>query len=106
MKIVQITAGAGGRICGSCLHDNALVRTLRQRGREAILVPAYVPTTSDEENVAEPIVVMGGVNVFLQQKSSIFAVLPVGLIGFLIARYSYGHCHVGVEILVLLTLAR
>ena len=69
MKIVQITAGAGGRLCGSCLHDNALVRTLRQRGREAMLVPAYVPTTSDEENVSEPIVVMGGVNVFLQQKS-------------------------------------
>ena len=76
MRIVQITAGAGGRICGSCLHDNALVRTLRQRGREAILVPAYVPTTSDEENVAEPIIVMGGVNVFLQQKSSIFRRTP------------------------------
>ena len=76
MRIVQITAGAGGRICGSCLHDNALVRTLRQRGRDAVLVPAYVPTTSDEENVAEPIVVMGGVNVFLQQKSSIFRRTP------------------------------
>ena len=49
MKIVQITAGAGGRLCGSCLHDNALVRALRQRNRDAILVPAYVPTTSDEE---------------------------------------------------------
>lgn len=76
MKIVQITAGAGGRICGTCLHDNALVRTLRQRGREAMLVPAYVPTTSDEENVAEPMVVMGGVNVFLQQKSSLFRRTP------------------------------
>ena len=76
MKIVQITAGAGGRICGTCLHDNALFRTLRQRGREAMLVPAYVPTTSDEENVAEPMVVMGGVNVFLQQKSSLFRRTP------------------------------
>jgi glycosyltransferase involved in cell wall biosynthesis len=67
MKIVQITAGAGGRICGSCLHDNALVRALRQRGRDAILVPAYVPTTTDEENVAIDRVVMGGVNVWLQE---------------------------------------
>ncbi|MBT4158679.1 MAG: glycosyltransferase family 4 protein [Planctomycetaceae bacterium] len=76
MKIVQITAGAGGRLCGSCLHDNALVRALRQRNRDAMLVPAYVPTTSDEENVAEPIVVMGGVNVFLQQNSSFFRHTP------------------------------
>jgi len=76
VKIVQITAGAGGRLCGSCLHDNALVRALRQRDRDAMLVPAYVPTTSDEENVAEPIVVMGGVNVFLQQNSSFFRHTP------------------------------
>jgi glycosyltransferase involved in cell wall biosynthesis len=67
VKIVQLTAGAGGRICGSCLHDNALVRALRQRGRDAILVPAYVPTTTDEENVAIDRVVMGGVNVWLQE---------------------------------------
>ena len=79
MKIVQITAGAGGRLCGSCLHDNALVRALRQRDRDAMLVPAYVPTTSDEENVAEPIVVMGGVNVFLQQNSSVFRHTPCWL---------------------------
>jgi len=64
---VQITAGAGGRLCGSCLHDNALVRSLRGRGRDAILVPAYVPTTTDEENVAEGRVVLGGVNVWLQE---------------------------------------
>jgi len=67
MRIVHITAGAGGRICGSCLHDNALVRALRDRGRDAILVPAFVPTTTDEENVAIDRVVMGGVNVWLQE---------------------------------------
>jgi len=67
VRIVQITAGAGGRLCGSCLHDNALVRALRDRGRDALLVPAYVPTTTDDENVAIDHVVMGGVNVWLQQ---------------------------------------
>jgi len=67
VRIVQITAGAGGRICGSCLHDNTLVRALRDRGRDAILVPAFVPTTTDEENVAIDHVVMGGVNVWLQE---------------------------------------
>ena len=76
MKIVHITAGAGGRICGSCLHDNALVRALRARGGDAILVPAYVPTTTDEENVAERKVVMGGVNVWLQQNVPLFRRTP------------------------------
>ena len=76
MRIVEITAGAGGRICGSCLHDNALVRALRRRGRDAILVPAYVPTTTDEENVAEGKIVCGGVNVWLQEHFSIFRHTP------------------------------
>jgi glycosyltransferase involved in cell wall biosynthesis len=76
MKIVHITAGAGGRLCGSCLHDNALVRALRGRGCDAILVPAYVPTTTDEENVAERRVVMGGVNVWLQEHVPLFRHTP------------------------------
>jgi len=76
MRIVQITAGAGGRICGSCLHDNALVRSLRQRGRDAILVPAYVPTTTDEENVSEKKIVCGGVNVWLQEYVPLFRHTP------------------------------
>jgi len=76
MRIVQITAGAGGRICGSCLHDNALVRALRDRGRDAILVPAFVPTTTDEENVAIDHVVMGGVNVWLQEHVPLLRYTP------------------------------
>jgi glycosyltransferase involved in cell wall biosynthesis len=79
VKIVHITAGAGGRICGSCLHDNALVRALVARGCDAILVPAYVPTTTDEENVAERKVVMGGVNVWLQQNVPLFRHTPAFL---------------------------
>ena len=76
MKIVHITAGAGGRLCGSCLHDNAVVRALRERGRDAILVPAYVPTTTDEENVAVDRIVMGGVNVWLQEHVPLFRHTP------------------------------
>ncbi|NCX99053.1 MAG: glycosyltransferase, partial [Planctomycetia bacterium] len=79
MRIVQITAGAGGRICGSCLHDNALVRALRGRGRDAILVPAFVPTTTDEENVAIDRVVMGGVNVWLQEHVPLLRYTPAFL---------------------------
>ncbi len=77
MKIVHITAGAGGRICGTCLHDNSLVKALRGRGCDAMLVPAYVPTTTDEENVAERKVVMGGVNVWLQEHVPLFRHTPM-----------------------------
>ena len=86
MKIVHITAGAGGRLCGSCLHDNTLVRALRARGADAILVPAYVPTTTDEENVAERRVVMGGVNVWLQEHVPLFRHTPRFLDALLDAR--------------------
>ena len=76
MRIVHITAGAGGRLCGSCLHDNTLVRALRARGRDALLVPAYVPTTTDEQNVAEETIVLGGVNVWLQEHVPLFRHTP------------------------------
>jgi len=76
MRIVHITAGAGGRICGSCLHDNALVRSLQKRGSDAILVPAYVPTTTDEESVAVDRVVLGGVNIWLQEHVPLFRHTP------------------------------
>lgn len=79
MRIIHLTAGAGGRICGSCLHDNALVRALRRRGRDAVLVPAFVPTTTDEENVAESRIVMGGVNVWLQEHVPLFRHTPAFL---------------------------
>jgi glycosyltransferase involved in cell wall biosynthesis len=76
MRIVHITAGAGGRLCGSCLHDNTLVRALVARGCDAMLVPAYVPTTTDEENVAQERIVMGGVNVWLQEHVPLFRHTP------------------------------
>ena len=76
MRIVHITAGAGGRLCGSCLHDNTLVRALRARDCDAILLPAYVPTTTDEENVADRRIVMGGVNVWLQEHVPLFRHTP------------------------------
>jgi glycosyltransferase involved in cell wall biosynthesis len=79
VKIVHLTAGAGGRICGTCLHDNALVKALRGRGCDALLVPAYVPTTTDEDNVAEAKVVMGGVNVWLQEHVPLFRHTPAFL---------------------------
>jgi len=41
-----------------------------------MLVPAYVPTTTDEENVAEQRIVLGGLNVWLQEHSAVFRHTP------------------------------
>ena len=76
MRIAYITAGAAGMYCGSCLRDNALARELMARGHEVVLVPTYTPTRTDETNVSVPRVFLGGINVYLQHKWSIFRHTP------------------------------
>lgn len=76
MRIAFITAGAAGMYCGSCLRDNALVRALQNLGQDAILIPTYTPTKTDDINVSDPHVFYGGINVYLQEKSSIFRHTP------------------------------
>ncbi|MBN2293646.1 MAG: glycosyltransferase family 4 protein [Pirellulales bacterium] len=76
MKIIQIVAGAGGMYCGSCLHGNSLTAALRAAGRDVLLVPAYTPLRTDEENTSLDRVVMGGMNVYLQHRSAFFRKVP------------------------------
>ncbi len=74
--IVYLTAGAAGMYCGSCLRDNALAAALKRSGCDIHLVPLYTPIRTDETDVSDPEVFFGGINVFLQQKSSLFRHLP------------------------------
>lgn len=76
MKIVYITAGAGGMFCGSCMHDNTLVAALSRSGHEALLIPTYTPVRTDEPNVSYARVFFGGINVYLQQKLGLFRHTP------------------------------
>jgi glycosyltransferase involved in cell wall biosynthesis len=76
MKILFITAGAGGMYCGSCLRDNALAAELKTLGHEVVLLPVYTPTLTDEPNVSESKVLFGGVSVYLQQYVPIFRKTP------------------------------
>ena len=76
MKIAYIAAGAGNMYCGSCIRDNALVRTLQERGHEALLLPIYTPLRTDEESVATERIFYGAINIYLQQKSEVFARMP------------------------------
>ncbi|MFV2068724.1 MAG: glycosyltransferase family 4 protein [Pirellulales bacterium] len=76
MKIVYITAGAAGMFCGSCLHDNRLAAALLAIGEDVVLVPTYTPIRTDETDVSYRGIFLGGINVFLQQKSAIFRHVP------------------------------
>ncbi|MCA9194671.1 MAG: glycosyltransferase family 4 protein [Planctomycetales bacterium] len=76
MKLAYLTAGAAGMYCGSCLHDNALAKALIKTGHDAILVPVYTPIQTDEEDISRPVLFFGGLNVYLQQLTPIFRLLP------------------------------
>jgi glycosyltransferase involved in cell wall biosynthesis len=76
MKILSITAGAGGMYCGSCLRDNALAAELITRGHDVTLLPLYTPLRTDEPNVSRSNVLFGGISVYLQQHSKLFRRTP------------------------------
>lgn len=76
MKILYITAGAGGMYCGSCVRDNALAAELMATGHDIVLLPVYTPTLTDEPNVSENKVAFGGVSVYLQQYLPFFRKTP------------------------------
>ena len=76
MRIAYLAAGAAGMYCGSCLHDNTLAAAMLARGEEAFLVPTYTPLRTDETNVAQSRVFVGGINAYLAQASNLFRKLP------------------------------
>lgn len=62
--------------CGSCLHDNTLAAALLALGDDVVLVPTYTPLRTDEANVSVGRVFFGGINVYLQQRWSLFRRTP------------------------------
>jgi glycosyltransferase involved in cell wall biosynthesis len=76
LKIAYISAGAGGMLCGSCLHDNALAAALVRRGHDVTLIPTYTPLRTDDEDVSIDRVFYGAVNVYLEQKTALFRHTP------------------------------
>jgi hypothetical protein len=76
MRIAYLGAGAAGRYCGACLHDNTLAAAMTRLGEDIVLIPTYTPLRTDEDNVSYGRVFFGGVNVYLQQKSALFRHTP------------------------------
>lgn len=75
-SIAYLTSGAGGMLCGSCLHDNTLARAMIRRGLDVQLLPTYTPIRTDEVDVSNSRVFLGGVNVFLSQSVPGYRLLP------------------------------
>ncbi|MSU77290.1 MAG: glycosyltransferase family 1 protein [Gemmataceae bacterium] len=76
MRIAYITSGAAGMFCGSCMRDNTLAAELQRQGHDALLIPTFTPIRTDEANVSQSRVFFGGINVYLQQKLSLFRWTP------------------------------
>jgi len=78
MNIVQITPSAGDSFyCENCLRDAALVKAMIELEHEVLMVPLYLPLSLGEppEQNMSPIF-FGGLNVYLQQKLSLFRKTP------------------------------
>lgn len=78
MKIVNIAPGFGGTFyCGNCLRDSDFVKTLKAIGHEAILLPIYLPLSSNENKpLNENPVFYGAVNIYLKQKFGFLRHMP------------------------------
>lgn len=77
MRIVHLTPGTGSFHCGSCLRDNVLIKALRVRGHDAIMVPLYLPLVTDGMPAnPEQGVQVGGISLFITQKLPWFAHMP------------------------------
>lgn len=81
VKIAILTPGTGSYYCGACMRDNALAKALHAAGHQVSLLPMYLPLQLDEEQhpTADNPIFFGGINVFLQQKLSLFRHTPAWL---------------------------
>ena len=76
MRILYLTGGAGRMYCGSCLRDNAMATELIARGHDVLLLPVYTPTFTDEPNVSNDHVALGGISAYLEQYVPLFRKTP------------------------------
>jgi glycosyltransferase involved in cell wall biosynthesis len=78
MNIVHITPSAGDSFyCENCLRDAALIKAMMKAGHEVLSVPLYLPLSADvDDSVVKAPIFFGGINVYLQQKSSFFQKTP------------------------------
>jgi glycosyltransferase involved in cell wall biosynthesis len=100
VKIIFLTPGTGSYFCGACMRDNALARELQRVGHDVTIAPMYLPLMLDDTALAgleQAPVFFGGINVYLQQKLSLFRKTPAFLDRLLnssgLLRWAARHSH-------------
>ncbi|MEM8955244.1 MAG: glycosyltransferase family 4 protein [Verrucomicrobiota bacterium] len=77
MRIVHLVPGTGNFHCGACLRDHSLAKHIGvSSDHDMVLVPLYLPMVTDHEEMAEAPILLGGINLYLQQKAEIFRRTP------------------------------
>jgi glycosyltransferase involved in cell wall biosynthesis len=78
MKIVNIVPGFGGTFyCGNCLRDSVFVKTLKTMGHDSVILPIYLPLSSDNANNSDGSPVFyGAVNIYLKQNFKFLRHMP------------------------------
>ncbi len=81
MKIVHIIPGSGGTFyCQNCLRDNELLKNLRNRGHDVIMVPIYLPHNIDGKGImGDTPVFYGAINIYLKEKLPFYRRAPLWL---------------------------
>ena len=78
MKIVNIIPGFGGSFyCGNCLRDSVFVKTLKTMGHDAVMLPIYLPLSTENTNNSDGTPVFyGAVNIYLKQNFTFLRHMP------------------------------
>ena len=78
MRIVYIVPGSGGSFyCQNCIRDIGVVKALRREGHDAVIVPMYLPLSSeDKPTVRTAPVFYGAVRIYIEQMFPAFRRLP------------------------------
>jgi glycosyltransferase involved in cell wall biosynthesis len=78
MKIVHMIPGSGGTFyCQNCLRDSELVRSLKSYGHDILMAPMYLPLSVDDKEYAGDFPIFyGAINIYLEEKLSLFRHTP------------------------------
>ncbi len=78
MKVIYIIPGSGGTFyCQNCLRDFTVVKALRARGLDVVILPMYLPMfAGDTQMRGDTPIFYGAINCYLEQKLSLFRNMP------------------------------
>jgi glycosyltransferase involved in cell wall biosynthesis len=77
MKIVHLIPGSGGTFyCENCVRDSYVVRALKEKGHDVLMVPMYLPLYGHEGTDDAVPLFFGGINTWLMQHAGVFRATP------------------------------